>query len=371
MIVMATQCFPPVLGGIEILMASYAREFAERGFAVEVFADGKVNSDDDRLPYKVHRFSGWKPLRALRKRIAIRRLVAARGFPRAFVTDSWKSLETLGQVKSGYQSVPVVCFAHGNEFPAAIKGRKASRIRRLLVAGVTVIANSRWTAERAKDFVAPEVNVVVQTPPIADQAEPTEEDLAEAERLWGATMPRVLTIARLDPHKGIAFVIESLPKLAEAFPSIGYVVAGVGKDEGRLKALTTDCGVEARVRFAGRVTGSLKTALYRTADLFVMPTGAKTAQREGFGIVFLEAAASGLPSVAVRTGGVPDAIVDGQTGVLCDDTSVAGLTATVRALLEDRERLADLSRGARAHGMASLWRNRFKAMATASGLDRD
>jgi phosphatidyl-myo-inositol dimannoside synthase len=122
----------------------------------------------------------------------------------------------------------------------------------------------------------------------------------------------LLTVGRLDPrerYKGHDRVIATISNLVAKGHDICYVVVGEGEDLIRLEALARDAGVSERVRFLGRVELQNLVEIYRVADLFVMPSTG-----EGFGVVFLEAMASGTPSLGLSVAGAKDALADGQLG---------------------------------------------------------
>jgi len=147
--------------------------------------------------------------------------------------------------------------------------------------------------------------------------------------------PRLLSVARLaakEKYKGIDTVIESLPELLRAFPTLNYIVIGDGTDRPRLEQLTQRLGIADRVQFRGFVSEEDLQHEYAQCSAYVMPSA-----REGFGLVFLEAMAHGKPVVAARAGGAPEVVQDGVTGILVDFGDVAALTQAVKRLLEDAD----------------------------------
>jgi phosphatidylinositol alpha-1,6-mannosyltransferase len=154
----------------------------------------------------------------------------------------------------------------------------------------------------------------------------------------------LLTLGRLsaqERYKGVDTVISALPAaLREAGP-LHYVVAGEGDDVPRLRALAEERGVAARVTFAGRVKREELPALYRESDIYVMPSVAE--QRpggwagEGFGIVYIEAAAFGLPVIAGSGGGAPETVRDRITGYVVDGRDVSAVARAIARLAADHE----------------------------------
>jgi phosphatidylinositol alpha-1,6-mannosyltransferase len=138
----------------------------------------------------------------------------------------------------------------------------------------------------------------------------------------------LLTVGRLDPderRKGHDRVIQALPEVMQTFPDVVYLVVGHGEDRARLEALARNLGVENGVLFSGRVTPDELPHLYRLANLFVMPS-----TQEGFGIVFLEAAASGVRVIGGNADGSTDALADGVVGFTIDPANVEALTDAIK-----------------------------------------
>jgi phosphatidylinositol alpha-1,6-mannosyltransferase len=159
--------------------------------------------------------------------------------------------------------------------------------------------------------------------------------------------PRLLTIARLEPRKGVDMVLRALAALAREYPAIGYDVIGKGDDLSRLTQLAEELGVSDRVRFHGYISEQQKAELLRNATLFLMPNRREPGSVEGFGIVFVEAAAFGVPSIAGADGGTSDAVLHGQTGLVVDGEDGPAIQAAISRLLtqsSEREQM-----GAAAH----------------------
>lgn len=140
----------------------------------------------------------------------------------------------------------------------------------------------------------------------------------------------ILTVARLGEHKGHANVIRALPQVLEKVPSSIYLVVGSGEKEGRLKGLVKELGLEDKVIFTGEVEKEKLPLYYMACDVFIMPSDI-----EGFGIVFLEANACGKPVIGGRTGGISDAIIDGETGLLVDPLDITQIAEALVRLLTD------------------------------------
>ncbi len=147
--------------------------------------------------------------------------------------------------------------------------------------------------------------------------------------------PWLLTVARLEWHKGIDAVIKALAGVRAAHPGTRYAVAGVGDRRPQLAQLARDLGLGDAVRFLGAVPDADLPALYNAADLYVGASRRHDLLAEGFGISLVEASACGLAVVGGRSGGVPDAVRDGETGILVDPDEPAAIAAGINRLLAD------------------------------------
>jgi len=157
-----------------------------------------------------------------------------------------------------------------------------------------------------------------------------------------------LTVGRLEFRKGHDLLLRAFAEVRRRHPDARFVIVGDGEARPQLETLAREIGVGDAVHFVGRVEEPMLVGLYRRADIFWMASRADAVgQEEGLGLVFLEAAAAATPSIGTRVGGVADAIVDEETGMLVEPDSPSALAAAACRLLADpRECLA---MGTRAH----------------------
>ena len=228
--------------------------------------------------------------------------------------------------------------------------------RHILARCSVVVANSRWTADLARSVLeflgcrrlAAHVRVVpLGTTPSRFRPGLDPAPARRRHRLEGG--PWLLTVARLDYHKGIDTVIRALPAIRAVFPTACYAVAGIGSRRDALERLVAELGLGDAVRLLGFVSDDELPALYNAADLFVLASRRYDLLVEGFGISIVEASASGLPVIGSRSGGIPEAIRDGETGFLVEPEDPAALAATAIRLLGDeglRRRMGAAGRAA-------------------------
>src|SRR5207249_2791087 len=141
----------------------------------------------------------------------------------------------------------------------------------------------------------------------------------------------IMTLGRLrsdERYKGIDEVLEVMPVLVREMPDLVYLILGDGDDRSRLESKSRSLGMDAHVVFAGYIPEEEKAAHYRLADAFVMP-----GRGEGFGIVYLEAMASGIPVVASKADASREAVLDGDLGLLADPSNPQEIRDAIKAAL--------------------------------------
>ncbi|HET7458930.1 MAG TPA: glycosyltransferase family 4 protein [Gemmatimonadaceae bacterium] len=256
--------------------------------------------------------------------------------------------------------VPYLVYVNGGDVLRELRKVKSSALkragaRRIFGDAAAVVANSPWTARVTED--AMRAAGVAHPPPVVaidlgtdpDHFHPTRDTGALRRRLGlAADTPLLLTVARLVPHKGQDVGIRALARLAPAYPSLRYLLVGEGHDEPRLRALADELGVADRVLFAGPLGDDQVAEAYATATIYVGPSRLdRGVNVEGFGISFVEAGASGTPSVAGDSGGVRAAVRDGVTGFVLPPEDDAAFAESIRALLADPARRAAMGAAAR------------------------
>lgn len=347
--------FPPHGGGIARWMGELALRYPAGSLVVSTGRHAGSAASDPRFPQPIDH----TPIRANRLR-TINGLLLWTVRASGLVRRHRPGFAWCGELKpAGYPArwlraryaLPYGVTVHGTELLLLEAKMGRSRFRRwtaheLLGGAVVVVANSHWTAERARAVLAaldqPTLSGDVRVVPLGtDPAHfrPGIDPRPARARLGPAGGPWLLTVSRLEWHKGIDTVIRALPALRAAFPGAPprYAVAGVGPQRARFEQLAAELGVGDAVRFLGFVPDEELPVLYNAVDLYVGASRRVELLVEGFGISLVEASASGLAVVGGRSGGVPDAVREGETGVLVDSGDPAAVAAGVTRLLSDDE----------------------------------
>ena len=162
----------------------------------------------------------------------------------------------------------------------------------------------------------------------------------------------VVGVSRLVPRKGFDTAIRAVAQMRSTHPELVLAIAGGGRDEQRLRSLATE--LDAPVRFLGRVAHDDLPRVHGCADVFAMLCRNRWGglEQEGFGIVFVEAAACGVPQVAGDSGGAAEAVADGETGIVIrhpgrDESAVADTVTAFTRLLADDELRRDMGAASR------------------------
>lgn len=249
--------------------------------------------------------------------------------------------------------LPYAVVVHGAE--VAVPGRLPlgrAALRRVLDPARLIIAAGDYPAAEVRR-VTRSLVPVLDIPPGVDIERfvpllAPERRRARAALRLPRSGPLVVSVSRLVPRKGMDVLVEAAAALAPSFPDLHVAIAGAGRDRGRLEGAVAR--LRAPVTLLGRVDDEQLPVLYAAGDLFVMACRNRWLglEQEGFGIVFLEAAAAGVAQIAGRSGGAHDAVADGSSGVVLDHPRDAGaLALAMRRLLGDPTLRRRMGRAAR------------------------
>ncbi len=255
--------------------------------------------------------------------------------------------------------VPYVIYVNGGDLlrerrKTARHWTKRVSAYRLFSDTAGIVANSEWSAALTRDIMR-EIGVAAP-PPVAAIDLGTDPDQFHASRATGrlrtqlniGDAPIIISVARLVPHKGQDTAIQSLAELGVEFPRLQYVIVGKGDDEARLRALASTLNVADRVHFVGQLNDAELAEAYATSTVYVgLSRLDNEINVEGFGISFVEAAASGLPVVAGDSGGVRSAVRDGETGLVVAPVDTAAAAGAIGRIIRDaslRERMSAAGR---------------------------
>jgi phosphatidyl-myo-inositol dimannoside synthase len=345
---LVTNDFPPKVGGIQSYLWELWRRLPADDFAVLTTPHDGDAAFDAAQPFRVERTTQkvLLPTPALVRRIDD---LAAEIGADAVVLDPALPLGLVGP----RLSVPYWVVIHGAEatVPARLPGGRQA-LRHVLRNASQLVASGPYPAAEIRRVVEGAVPIV-EVPPGVDarRFRPLDDEaLAAARADLGLPVEGrlVVSVSRLVPRKGMDVLIEAAACLAPGRPDLTVAIAGDGREHKRLERLVARTG--APVHLLGNVPHAQLPALYGCADVFAMLCRNRWGglEQEGFGIVFLEAAATGVPQVAGASGGAGDAVAHGATGLVVDRPAEPGaVAAALAALLDDDERRRRMGQAAR------------------------
>ena len=337
-ILLATTQFAPELGGVPQLLLdfcthrpadtelyvlsvrqreeSFYRDFdARAGFTIERVAPrGNAGGTSIEFARRLHAvIREWKP----------DVIFSGVAYPTAIIVSSVTQITR----------TPFVVYAHSEDVTIQ-NTTKRKLLAWALGRAHTVITVSEFTRRALAQLMNPQ-RITIISPGIDLKRFATRLfpfSLAPLKPSW-----LLMSAGRLVWRKGQDTVIRALPKIAKRVPNIHYLIVGDGPDVRGLHTLASQMQVASRVTFAGRVSDRDLPAYFYACNAYVMPTRPSDdgSEVEGFGIVFLEAAAASKPVIAGRAGGVADAVVENVTGFLVDPTDVDAVANAVIRLAED------------------------------------
>ena len=343
---LVTNDFPPKIGGIQTLLWELWRRLDPDEFAVLTSPHPGAEAWDAQQPFRVERTTEpvLLPHPGLVRRID--RLADEIGAD-SVVLDPALPLGLVGpRLRLPYQVL-----LHGAEVtvPGRLPGSRAL-LRHVLRGAEKVIAFGGYPAAEAERAAGTPLPLAVIPCGIDNRRfRPLDDDERRTVRSrYGLhDGPLVLSLSRLVPRKGMDVLIDAAACLAPMVADLQVAIGGEGRDRSRLEKRVASTG--APVTFLGRIPESDLADVYGAADVYAMLCRNRWGglEQEGFGIVFLEAAAAGIPQVAGDSGGAAEAVADGQTGFVVDPTDVGAVTEALHRVLTDddlRQRMATAGR---------------------------
>jgi phosphatidylinositol alpha-1,6-mannosyltransferase len=332
-----TNDFPPRAGGIQAFVHSLAIRQPAGSLVVYAPAWPEAARFDAAQPFPVvrHPTSLMLPVPAVLRRA--REVARSEGCTAVWFGAAAPLALLAGPLRSaGVRRF--VASTHGHEVGwAALPGAR-QLLRRIGSEVDTVTYLGEYTRSRLAPALGRHPRLVQLPPGVDTEMFSPTVDGAQVRRRHGlGGRPTVVCVSRLVPRKGQDVLIRALPLIRQRVPGAALLVVGGGPDLARLRRLAQRSGVGADVVCTGQVPWPELPAHFAAGDVFAMPCRTRRGglDVEGLGLVYLEASATGLPVVAGRSGGAPDAVLPGETGYVVDGRSVAEVADRVAGLLAD------------------------------------
>lgn len=339
--------FPPIVGGIsrylhEIinhLPANEVRVAAVTTPGYEAF-DAKQKFDIDRLRVP----SKWDAFHKQLKFFApfyYWNLLGKSDISKILCGQAHYSLLFPAWAISRQRRIPFGVFTHGLDLLYPQTTRYRALFNNLLREADIIFANSGTTERILLDLEIDKNRIEVIYPSVSNEIERLDNSLVDSIRDKHNLVGRkcILTVGRLVERKGHDIVLQAMPQILHAVPDAHYLIVGKGEYEPILRSLVQKFGIEPYVTFAGYAADEEVAAYYALCDVFTMISREipEKGDIEGFGIVYLEANVRGKPVVAGNSGGVPEAVIHGETGLLVDPVNVEEVGQAIVRLLQDQE----------------------------------
>lgn len=353
--------FPPYPGGIATYAAEFAAALVRLGHYPVVFAPDYDNSTFE-APFEVVRCF---PRTYSHGRLPLYAAIAARQLAKArydlLIAGDLATVLALSCLPTSARKIAIV---HGTDVKSRIlRYINAISPRSPFNFFETVYANSEFTKNTMLKYnpkVRPDRISVAPLGVGAFWKEHQAPDAVEqlvAPFAFDAGKTLALSVARLEPRKGFFQALDAIARLPDHIrDNLTYAIAGRPVEQDYAEDLKRKAaGMDADIRILGEVSREQIRALYKSADIFIHAATKNMYRAEGFGLVLLEAAASGLPSLATRVDAIPEVVVENVSGLLYDDGDVAGISDGITALVEDAELRRKLSEGCEAVVSRYTW----------------
>lgn len=321
--------YPPMIGGVSQYYSHMVEELPEESIVVLDNAKGKLMSRS-RFVYPKWLGSFFSVWNLIRKE-KVEQLLVGQLLPLGTVALVFKKLMGI--------EYTVMTHAMDVQLPFTRGGRKKWLAQRILAEATHVTTVSRYTKQRLVEHgvTAEKIEIIYPCPHISGIDSVDDANTADIRTQFGlrADSTVLLSVCRLVERKGIDTVLQALAILENT--EIEYCIVGGGVDEPRLREIVKRKGLEQQVHFLGAISDEELEQMYIAADIFIMPSREiEGGDVEGFGIVFVEANSFGLPVIGGKSGGVVDAIIDGETGVLVEPESAQMVSDAIKTLFTDK-----------------------------------
>jgi phosphatidylinositol alpha-1,6-mannosyltransferase len=352
MILVTTRSYPPEIGGMQSLMGGLAIHL-NNNYPISVLADsfsGDTNYDIKNR-FETHRIGGFKILKKYRKFNLLKEILSKNQVKKIFAYH-WKSIELITNNISN--KIPILCLIHGKEINHPIGTFLNKRLINSLSKAKYIIANSEFTKRLAIEKGIDQQKLIVINPGINEPELISPEFDKQAKEIYGKSDIKIITVSRFDKRKGIDFSLLALKNIQAIYPNFKYVVIGSGVEEDNLKKTAKSLNLENNVIFLKNINSKLKNALLKNANIFLMPSRIEGTSVEGFGISYVEAASYGVPSIAGRDGGVPDAVEHNKTGLLCNGFDHSEIYDALKNIIHNQKYL-ELGNNAKEFAKKFYW----------------
>lgn len=345
-IIIFSEDFPPVSGGIAQWAAGVAKSLHRQGQEVRVLTRYRhkyaAYSGSYEFPIIYMKGKRWKQLRSWYCHRSIKSIYQQGYQTDLIIATTWNFARGITNLARKNQT-KIITVVHGLEVTRKMSFIKKLWLQRTLKKSDLVVAVSQFTQDRViENYSVDGISISVIPNGVDISKFDPKLDILDLKNKFGIKDEKIiLTLARVIERKGHDKVIEALPKIKEKIPNVKYIIAGDWEENyfRKLKALVTELQLDQTVIFTGYVPPDQVKYFYNLCDVYIMPSRElkEKGDTEGFGITFLEANACEKPVIGGDSGGVSEAVVDGETGFLVDPLAVDDIAEKLIRLLSDAE----------------------------------
>jgi phosphatidylinositol alpha-1,6-mannosyltransferase len=362
--------YPPEVGGIASYVDQFASALDPNQVAVLAQPDEHAQQHDEQKDFPVYRKKFYFPKfiwpRWLRLLFAIRSVVKQEDIDIIYLHHI-VPVGYVAWILKKIFSIPYLIFSHGIDIISATRSSwKNFWVDKVIASSEQVITNSESLNERLLQRVSeiPEdkTTVLYPCPEEKFKHSPKQEKIDQIKNRLGISGKKImLTVSRLVKGKGVEHLVKIMPEILQERPHLVWVIAGEGPMEDEIQQLVHKYNLQNVVRFVGQKDHDELSPYYHMADLFALLTHPYHGVEEGLGLVFLEAAAAGLPVVAGKSGGVEEAVIDGDTGFVVGAFRDGEVKEAIVKLIDDEELAEKMGKKAKERIQAKfVWQEQLK-----------
>ncbi|MCX7020458.1 MAG: glycosyltransferase family 4 protein [Candidatus Sumerlaeota bacterium] len=278
---------------------------------------------------------------------------------------------------AGAHGIPYSIFIHGTELRSESRRLARRAVMKHVFANAAFLATNSENSKRMLHHLFPEVTTPVSAivPGVHFDRFQGEEVKRNGQRIRAEWFVRtsaaadsivLLSTCRLTRDKGIDYVLRALSRIIHEhpdFPAV-YVIVGSGPDSGRFKSLAHDLGIPQNVLFAGALAYNDTPSAYHASDVYIQPSQPAGDFLESFGISFIEAQAAGLPCIGSNWGGVPEAVINGETAILVPTGDIDAISDAIMKMVTESEKRRQMSAKAKLNAENFSWELHVAKLAT-------
>jgi len=369
-ILLITQDFPPIHGGIQTYSFQLAQHLHRLGYPIHVICPAAplCKNFDASLPFLVTRVKVHSTYLWINLLFFLPRYIRLHK-PQVLLYSQWQNglWNLLPSLLKSSSPMRQVCLVHGRELLTSAFLKLTPLLARKVFRYINLALPNSRAVNRLLKNVSSSLPTEIVHPGVDFSRLEVTSKLFLKQKLGWENCFIVGVITRLIPRKNVSALLRITAKLKDQHPQLRVLIGGQGPLFAQLKQESQSLGITDLCFFAEAIPEELLGSYYSTLDLFIMPSLSYKDDIEGFGIVYLEAAVLGIPSLAYNSGGVGDAIDTPTTGILVPEGDEEALAQELHYLIENPELVKKMGLAAQARAQTFTWENNAQRIAELIG----